>query len=167
MGDAIRFGLLYGAGLCAFMGALIYASLRQNPYIWLSDAPRDVQARIGPVDARTKRQKRAWGLVMAIGLVGLFGALAWQVWPSGALATFVAAYVCFQTFNLFDALVIDIGLVVLKPPWALPPGSEDSPSYRDPVWHLVNYGKGVVLGVPFAGVVCGAAWAVDAVWPLG
>lgn len=160
MTDAIRQGLLHGAGLSAFMGALIFLSLRQNPLIWLGDAPADVRARLGPIDDRTRRQRRAWGLLMFVGLGVVFGHLAWRTWPLGAMACFVAGFVCFETFNLFDAVVIDLGLVVFRPRWAFPPGAEDSPSYRDPRWHLGNWLKGVVAGLPFAGIVVGLAAAI-------
>lgn len=145
------------------MGVLIVASLRHNPLIWLKDAPPDVRERFGPLDAQTDRQRKAWGLVMMAGLLVIFGQLARTTWPLGPLATFVASYVCFETFNLFDAVVIDLGLVLFKPRWAFPPGAEDSPSYRDPRWHLKNWLIGVVAGLPFAGLVTGVAWLVDAV----
>ncbi len=157
MNDAIRMGLVWGAALSAFMGALIWASLKQNPLIWAGDAPPDVRARIGALDERTKRQKRSWGVVMVVGLVALFGSLAWRTFPLGLAPTFVAAFLCFQTFNLFDALVIDLGLVVLKPAWAFPPGTADSPSYRDVRWHLGNWLKGFAGGAVFAALVTGVS----------
>lgn len=160
MRAAILLGLWYGALLSATMSALVLVSLRQNPRIWLHDAPPDVRARLGPVDARTRRQRAAWAGVMLIGLVAIFAALAARTAALGPWATFVAAYVCFETFNLFDALVIDLGLIVFRPRWAFPPGAEDSPAYSDPRWHLRNWLIGVLLGLPVAGLVAAIAWLV-------
>ena len=73
----------------------------------------------------------------------------------GALVVFSTTYLAVQCFNLWDAVVIDLPLVLLQPRWAFPPGTESSPSYRDPRWHLANYGKGFLVGLPFAAIVAG------------
>lgn len=160
---AITVGLEHGAALSLAMTALIVASLKQNPRIWQDDAPRDVRARLGPMDDATREQKKRWGYVMLAILVGVFAPLAARTSGGGFVATWLAAYVCFETFNLWDALVIDLGLVIVRPAWAFPEGAGDSPSYRDPRWHARNWLIGVFAGVPFAGLVGGLAWLVGTV----
>lgn len=158
-----RIGAVHGVILCIFMLILIMLSLKQNPMVWLNDAPSAVRERFGPLDDRSRRQRAIWGLVMVLGLTLIFGHLAWSSWDLGLLPTFVAALLCFEIFNLFDALVIDLGLVVVRPRWAFPPGASDDPAYRDATWHLTNWVKGLVAGVPFAGIVLGIAWLVSLV----
>jgi hypothetical protein len=155
MYDAFIAGLQWGAGFCLFMGVLIYASLRQNPLIWLGDAPKEVQQRFGPPDERTRRQRRGWALVMGAGVLAIFTTLAVRTAPLGGWAVALATLTCFELFNLFDALVIDVGLVVFKPSWAFPPGAADSPAYRDVRWHLTNWLKGAAGGFVVAGLVTG------------
>ncbi|MCB9639238.1 MAG: hypothetical protein H6727_10140 [Myxococcales bacterium] len=158
MYDAFWLGLTFGGWLSLFMGSLIFLSLRQNPLIWINDAPPDVRKRVGPVDKKTKRQQKIWGLIMLSGVALLFGVLAWPLRHQSPWIVFFASYVCFQTFNLFDALVIDLGLVIFRPSWAFPKDLGDSPTYRDPRWHLKNWLTGVVMGVPFAFVVAVLCW---------
>lgn len=164
---ALAVGLTHGAVLSALMGALIAGSLVHDPMIWARSSPPDVQAVLGPPSAATLRRKRAWGVGLLAILLGVFGHLVVEVralapGPFPVAAVALAAFTCFQCFNLFDALVIDLGLVLWRPRWAFPPGVADLPGLRDVRWHLGNFGKGVVGGVPFAGLVtlvgAAAAW---------
>ncbi len=155
----IREALVHGAILSAFMGALIGASLWQNPKIWANSAPPAIRAQVGPIDRRTRRQKSMWGVVMLAGLVLIFGRLVVRVASQSGgeapfLTTAAAACVSFQVFNLFDAAVIDIGLTVFQPRWAMIPGVDTS-SLRDPRWHIKNFLIGAVMGVPFGLLVAG------------
>lgn len=165
MSDVLGSSVLHGLALGAVMTVVTVASLRQNPLIWLDDAPPDVRKRFGPIDARTRREKRTWGIVVAVALVATFAHLVAGVHHLGTFATFVAAYVAFQTFNLYDALVIDVPLVVLRPHWAFPDGAADAPSYRDARWHVRNWLVGVVGGVPLAGLVALLGWV--GTWWMG
>lgn len=161
--SALEHGLWHGAALSAAMGVLIAASLKQDPMIWARSAPRDVQEKVGPPSPETLRRKRGWGVVLVVILAGVFGHLAVtlvRASPAGfpAWDVALASWVAFQVFNLFDAVVIDLGLVVFKPRWAFVPGTEDLPGLRDARWHLVNYLKGFVGGFVFAGLVTGLAF---------
>ncbi|MBL8920993.1 MAG: hypothetical protein JNJ54_19170 [Myxococcaceae bacterium] len=161
--SALEHGLWSGAALSAAMGALIAASLKQDPMIWSRSAPRDVQERVGPPSPETLRRKRGWGVVLVVILAAVFGHLAVTLvraspgaFPAWDVA--VASWVAFQVFNLFDAVVIDLGLVVFKPRWAFVPGTEQLPGLRDVRWHVLNFAKGFVGGFVFAGLVTGLAW---------
>ena len=71
----------------------------------------------------------------------------------------LAAYVMFELFNLYDAIVLDIGLILLwAPDWAFVPGTKGHPSLRDWKFHVRAYLIGVLAGVPFAAIVVGI-WA--------
>lgn len=167
MTNWIREAFIHGGALCVFMSLIIFASLRQNPMMWANSAPPAIRAQIGPMDARTKRQKSMWGIVMFVGLVLIFSRLTVRVieqykdgypgWP-----VFASALICFEMFNLFDALILDIGLAVFQPRWAMPPGVDMS-ALRDPKWHFRAFLLGTFLGIPFAGIVAGIAWFVRAI----
>lgn len=158
--------LVHGAWLCAWMTFVILGSLRHDPRIWQGDAPRAVQELLGPPPPETRRRKSLWGLVMLVGLVGITALLVREV---GALPggdafgpRMLAAYVMFETFNLWDALVIDVGVILLwAPAWAFAPGTRGHPALRDWRFHVRAYLVGVVAGVPFAAIVAGIA----ALWP--
>lgn len=153
--------LIHGALLCAWMTLVILGSLRHDPRIWQDDAPKPIQALLGPMPASTRRRRAGWGLVMVVGLVGL----SVQLMTAGLPATtgipdrLLAAYLMFELFNLYDALVIDVGLILLwAPDWAFVPGTKGHPALRDWKFHLRAWLIGVVAGVPFAGIVVGI-WA--------
>ncbi|MCZ7682644.1 MAG: hypothetical protein M5U28_29150 [Sandaracinaceae bacterium] len=155
MSEVVREVLTHGAALCAAMTAVILGSLKHNPRIWSHATPADVRAVLGPDDERTRRQRRAWGVVMIGGMLAILASLLVRLpaavgGPPGFLLTAIAVYAWFQTFNHWDALVIDVGLVWLRPRFAFVPGTEDLPGLRSVRWHVVNYLKGLLAGVPFA-----------------
>jgi hypothetical protein len=171
MSVTIVVGLTHGAALSVFMTALVVASLKRNPRIWQGDAPKAVQALLPPVDAATRAQKRRWATLLFVGLIAIFGHLAWTLRVPGPLgipkeqgftATFLAALIAFELFNLVDAVVIDLGLVFAGPRWAFPEGAYGHPAFRDPRWHLVNFLKGAAGGFPFAAIVAGIAVGLNA-----
>lgn len=157
-GVLIRVGLEHGVVLSAAMSLLVAGSLRQDPMIWARSSPPDVQAFVGPPSPASRRRRKAWAVVMLCVLVVVFGHLAREVGPGETLGVAIAAWITFQLFNLYDALVIDLGLVLLQPRWAFVPGTENLPGLRDPRWHVRNYVKGFVGGFVFAGMVAGVAW---------
>lgn len=161
MSTILSAALLHGVVLCLVMSVIIFASLYQNPKIWVKSSPPDVRAFVGPMDPTTEKQRRTWGVLMMLSLIVIFGHLAQSVAalsPSVFWTVFWASYVCFQVFNLFDAVVIDLGLVLLKPKWAFLPGTAELPGLTDPKWHIKNYFVGVVIGAPFSLMVAGLAW---------
>lgn len=162
MPAVLALGLTYGGLLSAAMGLLVAASLRHDPMIWIHDAPPAMRQQAGPPSAATRQRKQAWGLVMMAILVGVFVRLSMQVVGAAGphfVPLFAAALVAFECFNLFDALVIDLVLAFGKPRWAMVPGVDPTPM-EDPRWHLHNFLKGTLMGIPFAALVAGLAWLV-------
>jgi hypothetical protein len=148
--------LVLGLALCAWMAVIIVGSLRHDPAIWQGDLPAAIREALPPVSAETQRRKRLWGAAMLLGLALWVGAvLALTDTPLEAGWT---AWLGFQLFNLFDALVIDVGLVLLwEPQWAVPPGVRGHPALRDPRFHVKNYLLGVLGGTILAALVAGLA----------
>lgn len=164
MSSWIRETLVHSGALCVFMGVTIAASLWHNPKIWVHDAPLAIREQVGPIDEQTKRQKNAWGVIMLVGLVAILSHLIARV--NAAVHerysfewVFLAVFVCFELFNLFDALIIDVTLAVFQPKWAAIPGIDMS-ALRDPKWHFQAFLKGLIMGVPFAAIVTAIGWIV-------
>jgi hypothetical protein len=164
--DVLRVAMLHGALLCAGMTGIIVASLWHDPMVWVRSSPPDVQAAVGPPSAESQRRRRAWAGLTLLVLLGVFGSLCAAVFALVAgdgfpvFALFLASFIAFQCFNLFDALVIDLGLVVFKPRWAFPPGTAHLRGFTDVRWHVGNYVKGLFGGAVFAALVVAAAFPV-------
>ena len=149
---ALGFGLVLGV----ILGVLLLVVLLVNAEIMLSDYPPDIKAKWGPMTARTKRQRM---LVAGIFLVAIVAVVAWslQTLPAfvsremtlGSLFTFFA--VMFGTFNVFDLLVIDCGLVYWQPRFVVLPGTEGMAGYRSYWFHF----RGFLIGIPI--VLIGSA----------
>lgn len=159
--SALSAALVHGALLCAWMTFIVLGSLRHDPRIWRDDAPKPVQELLGPMSPETRRRRAWWGVLMAVGLVGLAAHLMIAGVPNTATIPerLLAAYVMFELFNLYDAIVLDIGVLLLwAPDWAFVPGTKGHPSLRDWKFHVRAYLIGVLAGVPFAALVVGI-WA--------
>ena len=143
--------------LCAFMSVVIAGSLRHDPRIWQHDAPKVLQDQLGPISEATRRRRSAWAAVMVVGLVAMFAGLMARV--DGDFGDrMLAALITFELFNLYDAVVIDILLLLVwEPAWAYPPGMRGHPALRDPRFHLGNFVKGALGGIPFSALVAGIA----------
>lgn len=166
MSAAILPALVHGAWLCAWMTVVIFGSLRHDPRIWTRSAPPALRELLGAPPPATHRRRRLWATLMLIGLVGVPAHLMHDLaaLPGGTdfAVRALAAYLTFEVFNLYDALVIDIGVIVVwAPAWAFVPGTRGHPSLRDWRFHLRAYLVGVILGVPFALLVA----ALAALWP--
>jgi hypothetical protein len=154
--------LLHGALLCAWMTFVILASLRHDPRIWQNDAPKPMQELLGPMPDATRKRANVWGLITFVGLAAIAAHLMIAGVPSetGFGPRVLAVYVMFELFNLYDALVIDIGVILLwAPSWAFAPGTRGHPALRDWRFHVRAFAIGVIAGVPFALLVAGL-WAV-------
>lgn len=147
----------YGVALSTALSALIVASLRVEPRIWLHDAPRVIQDAVPP---KTEREKKLTWLfavpffALALGVPVL--AVATGASELGYLEALGVAYGVLMVFNLVDLVVIDWGLVCTwTPRWIVVPGTEHlTHVYRDYRFHLREAGKGCVglfvLSLPLA-----------------
>ena len=158
MGPIVTHALGFGLALSAILGVLLLAVVRANAEIMLNDYPPDIKARWGPMTERTKRQR------IFVALIFLIAILAVVAWSLETLPAFVArdltfgsafAYfaVMFGTFNVFDWLVIDCGLIYWQPRFAILPGTEGMAGYRNYRFHF----RGFLIGIPI--VLVGSAIA--------
>ena len=155
--------LVDGAVLSIPIGALIAITFRWKPRIWLRDLPEDIQELADPM---TEAEKR-WAWIVGLLFIGwlLFGIVVSTLrfgFDHSFLSALLHAYLIFQMFNLFDLVVIDLGVVILINPTNPPiAGTENAHGYKDFGFHALQSLKGVVIGVPFAVLATGVAWIVE------
>jgi hypothetical protein len=132
----------------------------------MHDFPKEIQALQAPLTPKEKREQTIMGAAL---LILLFGGL-WlsahnlKAINGGALsfgAAFAHIYLIWNIVNLWDAVVIDLGLLALRPSFMMLPGVE-SHLYllTDPKWHLVNFLKGVIGGAALSALIAVAAVAL-------
>jgi hypothetical protein len=157
----ITHALVSGLALSVTLGALLLAVIRANAEIMLNDYPPDIKAKWGPMTARTKRQR--W-LAAGMFLLAILAIVAWSLKTLPAFAarelTFASAFayfaIMFGTFNVFDWLVIDCGLVYWQPRFAVLPGTEGMAGYSDYRFHF----RGFLIGIPVVLLASALAAAV-------
>lgn len=122
--------LIDGTLFCAVTGVLVFGSLYLNPRLWLQDYPKEMQAKVPPLTSDEKRMRAILAVVVILLAVGIpFLSVRQLRADNGGSMTFLAAYVnaylVFQLFNLFDAVVIDfLVLTLMSPKFAVLPGTE-------------------------------------------
>lgn len=140
-----------GLLLSLALGVLIMLSLKYNPRLWIQDYPKYIQAKVPPINAQEKRQQRLMMLpflLLAFGVPYVSVVLAKAA--SGGTISFPMAYATaagvMQVFNLFDAVVLDyLILTVLKPRFALLPGTTWDEYPVDIAFQVRNFIKGIVI----------------------
>lgn len=146
-----------GAILSGVLGAIILGSLVYNPRLWRGDAPKAMQDATPPL---TDREKRERNLLAALLLLAMFGGLVLSATqlraanggPVTFLTAFLHAFLVFNLFNLFDAVVLDLLIIALwQPKFILMPGTEGlGHTLRDWGEHMRNYLKGIVVSAIIA-----------------
>jgi len=163
MRSIVTHAVAAGLVLSVVVGALLIGILRLNAEILLHDYPPDIRAAWGPMTPRTRRQRMpvVCGLLVAIAAVIVWSlatlpTIAPRELPFSTAVVYFA--IMFGTFNAFDWLVLDCGLVYWQPRFAVLPGTEGMAGYRDYRFHF----RGFLLGVPVvaAGSVLVAATVV-------
>jgi hypothetical protein len=157
--------LYCGALLSVLLGVLFAIVAIVNAEIWLPDYPPDIRARFGPISDKARKQ-RQW-VALPFGAI-LVGVLAWGIraWAArtGDMAfadAFVITFVAFNTFNVFDLIVLDwLLFIVIRPPQIVLPGTKGAPGYRDFRFHVRASGKGLLGSIVLAALAGGIAVAL-------
>jgi hypothetical protein len=146
-----------GALLSAALGTIILVSLSYNAEIWHDDYPRAIQAQAGPMSARAKRQRQVVAVPFLTTLLG--GLVASNLalkrqhggqlpFLSAFLNAYANAYAVATVFNVVDLLVLDyLILVGIHPAFAVLPGTNGMPEYRDVRFHFLGFLKGLGFGI--------------------
>lgn len=134
--------LIDGGLLNTLLAIQIVGSLRYNPEIWLQDYPPDVREAYGPKSDRARRQTWLFGIPFMLTLFGGTYLSTRRLRRENGdrlsfRAAFLHAYAVLLSFWLFDLLVIDWTLLgLLKPEFAILPGTEGMAGYDDKLFHL-------------------------------
>lgn len=144
--------LVWGLVLAAVLFPMVLLLLWWNPEIMLQDYPPDIQAKHGPMSARSRRQRWPVAIVFIAVLVALVAASFQKVraLDGGDLSfstSFVYSFTMFSFFNLLDWLVLDCLLVALQPQFFVLPGTEGMAGYRDYWFHFRGFLIGIVASL--------------------
>ena len=116
---------------------------------------------MAPLTAIERRHRAIFGMLFMLAVIGGLLLVAWRLRAAyGGSLTFGGAwlhsYLVFTMFNLVDTLVVDyLVLTVLRPAWAIAPGTEALlPKYLTVGAHSRAFVRGQVIGsvfcLPFA-----------------
>jgi len=141
-----------GAILAVAASAWVMSSLRYNPRLFLRHYPKEIREAAQPLTLTERRTSKLIGLPFLLMLVGI---------PIWSVLSFVsehpsanflgAAFHGFgvsMVFNLVDLILLDLGwLGVLRPSWAMIPGTELIVFRFNVSDHLRGFAVGAVLAV--------------------
>ena len=147
----VNHALFYGAILSGVLFTLILALVRINPEIMLKDYPPDIQAKYGPMNDQTKRQRLPVAKFFVAVLLGIVAMSFLGVRTNAGgdipfLAAFIHLFVMFTVFNLLDWLVLDWLIVVtIRPSFIILPGTEGLAGYEDYGFHFRGFLIGIMI----------------------
>jgi len=123
----IQNSLFFGAIFSLVMSVIIVFSLWRNPLVWAERAPEDIRQAVGPIDDRARKQRRTFGILSLLFLMGILilsvvrlnmiqgGLTFWSV--------FLNIFIIVMVWNLVDLLIIDwLFLIVIQPKFLIIPG---------------------------------------------
>lgn len=141
-----------GAILAVAASAWVMGSLRYNPRLFLRHCPKEIREAAEPLTVAERRTSKLVGLPFLLMLVGV---PIWSVMsfvnehPSGNFLD--AAFHGFgvsMVFNLVDLILLDLmWLGVMRPAWAMIPGTESIVFRFNVSDHLRGFAVGAVLAV--------------------
>ena len=138
------------AVICVSAGGWLLLLLRLWPRIFLKRYPVEVRQAVAPLSYT----ERLFGFFVSLPfLVFLIGVPVWASYRIAGpdttfLQLFLAAYLTWTAFNLFDWLILDEYLIgVLRPSWLVLKGAEQIALRFDHSEHALAFVKGAVGGV--------------------
>src|SRR3954451_14688649 len=136
--------LLYVALVSLYLlGLVLY-----DPRLMLQDYPPAIQAVVPPKTAAERRTSLILGLpflvlLLAFPVYATFTFRAAAVSDAGFFTVWAYAFGIVFAFNVWDWLIIDwVVFCAITPRWAVIPGSEGHPGYKDYAFHF----RGFVIG---------------------
>ena len=157
--QTVTVGLL----LSVVLSLIVFISLWHEPRMWLHDAPKSLQAKVPPKNAREKRITWAYSAIflpLFFGVPLASGILQQLAHPElGFWDIFLHAAGIVLVFGLVDLVLIDwLVICYWTPRFTIIPGTEGDPAYKDYAFHF----HGFLIGVPIlivTGLVTAAAAA--------
>ena len=167
MQAVIENGLLFAAIFSLIMSVIIIFSLRRNPMVLAERGPEDIRQAVGPIDERSRTQRRTFGILILLFLLVILILSIYRLnLIQGGLtfwSVFLNILIIVMVWNLVDLLVIDwLFLIVIQPKFIIIPGTEGLKGYKDFGFHFRGFLKGlvysVVIGLLIAGISVLFAW---------
>jgi hypothetical protein len=160
----------YAGGFSILLAALLVVGVLVAPDAMVQDYPPAIRARHGPKSARGQRVTIVMGAVMALLVLAVLIAAPLHLARVDPDAGFWTGFCFGATFmlvaHLIDLIVFDwLVFCTIQPRFAVLPGTEGMPEYRDYRFHLeVLFPRPVpwpILLIPVLGVVLGTMTAVE------
>lgn len=154
---ALETALRDGAILAVAASAVVMGSLRANPRLFMRHFPDALKQRLAPLSPKETKAGAVVGIVLIVLLFGGPLASSMLARPQPLPAVFLHAFTVGMVFNAVDWLVLDeFVLGVLKPRWALPPGSTlDDFQPFDHGRHARGFATGTVICAVAAALATG------------
>jgi hypothetical protein len=152
--------------LCGLFTLAILAGIRGNPLKGIMSYPPAVRDRVAGLpqyrDALPKARQGhiAAKIISGFGFILVFAVVIWFSAPRAFLPAFGYALGLFTVVNLYDLIVLD-WLWFCNSKKMRIPGTEDmDKAYRDKLFHLVGFCKGMVIGLVISAAAAGlvVAW---------
>jgi hypothetical protein len=154
---------------CGLFTLLIVPKLYKNPISMIMSYPPEIRERVESLPdyqeniQQIKHRHISAKIISAI-LIAIF--LALVAYFSGAKdfsSAFSHIFVLFFVVNMYDLLVLDIGLFCHNKRVRIP-GTEDMVlAYRNPVFHVKGAIKGIVIGVVIALVSASVVFLISTI----
>jgi hypothetical protein len=141
----VGLGALYGVGFCVPFAALLVIGTHLAPDAMIQDYPPAIQARHGPKSERGRRVSNVMGVIMAALFLAVCIASTLHLAtlnPTAAGGTgfwdgFWFGVAFMVTVDVIDLVVFDwLVFCTIRPRFAVVPGTEGMPEYRDYLFHL-------------------------------
>lgn len=162
----VQHAIFYGLILSGVMSLIIYGTVYYNPEMWLNDYPPDVKAKFGSMSETAKRQGKLVAIPFFFLLIVF---LVYSLMELGQMmeltfsAVFLATFLLFSTFNLFDLLILDwLIAVTIQPQFMILPGTEGLAGYKDYGFHFRGFLKGTAGILVFSLVVAAIVAGINA-----
>ena len=153
--------LLEGLIYALVLGFMMTVSQLIHARIWLSDYPKSIQDAVPPLSQREKMAKRLLGIPFMFVMVGypIFSSFILRAAMGGAYNLWIGfahMLVIFNTFNLFDLLVLDwLIFCFITPKYIVIDGTKGLAAYKDYGFHAKGALKGFGMSIVFAALVTG------------
>lgn len=157
-----------GAVLAAVASVWVMGSLRYNPRLFIRHYPKEIREAAAPLTDAERKTGKLVGLPFLALLVGvpIWSTLSFHsAHPEASFADQAAhGFGVSMVFNLVDFLLLDLlWLGVLRPKWAMIPGTEHVTFSFNTADHV----RGFVVGAVVAVVVGLGAAGIAQFWQVG
>lgn len=116
-----------------------------NPRMMLQSYPKEIQQAVPPKTSREKRYGIFFSIPILVVMIGYPAFIGWY-YTTSYVSAFMLIWSMMLVFNLFDLLVVDwLMFCYITPGFIVIKGTEGHPAYKNYMFHLVGFIKGIVI----------------------